>query len=105
MEKLSFNAAVIWARWTEHVGLNTSYYHPVNYYFTGPGDYTSWYGTKTDLGWEIDFGLSYKIMEGLTYSLAAGVLLTGDSFDQNVGGVHEDWGPMWMVNNELMYEF
>ena len=45
-------------------------------------------------------------MEGLTYSLAAGVLFTGDSFDYvGAGGTHEDWGPIWSVNNTLMYKF
>jgi hypothetical protein len=102
-EKLSLNAAVIWARWTEHVGGNTPYAHPVDYYYN---DFTSWYGSKTDLGWEVDFGLSYQIMEGLTYSLATGVLFTGDSYDyMGTGVTHQEWGPMWMVNNELLYEF
>jgi len=100
--KLSLNAAVIWARWTEHVGLNTVYDHPVNYY--SDSAYNSWYGSKTDLGWEVDFGLSYEIMEGLTYTLATGVLFTGDSYDYTSAG-HQQWGPMWMVNNELLYEF
>jgi hypothetical protein len=103
MEKLSINAAVIWAKWTEPVGGSTSYMHPVNYY---SNNYTSWYASKTDLGWEIDLGMNYEIMEGLTYSLAAGVLFTGDSFDYvGVGGTHENWGPMWTVNNNLIYEF
>ncbi len=30
--KLSLNAAVIWAQWTEDVGHGTHYGHPVNYY-------------------------------------------------------------------------
>jgi len=103
--KLSLNAAVIWARWTEHVGANTIYGHPVNYYSVwGPAAYGSWYGSKTDLGWEVDFGLSYEIMEGLTYTLATGVLFTGDSFDYSSGG-HQDWGPIWLINNELKYVF
>ena len=103
--KLSLNAAVIWARWTEHVGGTTEYTHPANYYSGyGAGTYASWYGSKTDLGWEVDFGLSYEIMEGLTYTLATGVLFTGDSFDYNTG-THQDWGPIWLINNELKYEF
>ena len=32
--KLSLNAAVIWAKWTEDVGLGTPYDHPVEYYGT-----------------------------------------------------------------------
>ncbi|MBN2225286.1 MAG: hypothetical protein JW765_11455 [Deltaproteobacteria bacterium] len=107
-EKLSINAAVIWARWTEPVGLTSAYDHPVNYY-AGLGKYNQWYNSATDLGWEIDLGLSYEIMEGLSYTLAAGVLFTGDSFDYvgDPGGAntHESWGPIWTVNNNLIYEF
>jgi hypothetical protein len=103
--KLSLNAAVIWARWTEHVGDNTVYNHPVDYY--SDSAYDSWYGSKTDLGWEVDLGLSYEIMEGLTYTFAGGVLFTGDSFDYSseADASHQEWGPIWMINNELMYEF
>ncbi|MBN2225285.1 MAG: hypothetical protein JW765_11450 [Deltaproteobacteria bacterium] len=105
MEKLSLNGAVIWARWTEPVGTYSYYYHPVNYYL-GNNTYNSWYTDSTDLGWEIDLGLSYEIMEGLTYSLTTGVLFTGDSFDyEGAGGTHENWGPIWTVNNNLIYEF
>jgi hypothetical protein len=106
MEKLSLNAAVIWARWTEPVGGNTPYVHPVNYYAAGGWSFDCWYASTHDLGWEIDLGLSYEIMEGLTYSLAAGVLLPGKSFDyEGVMGTHEKWGPIWTVNNNLIYEF
>jgi hypothetical protein len=104
MEKLSLNAAVIWARWTEPVGFDTAYIHPVRYY--SDGGYFSWYGSSTDLGWEVDLGLSYEVMEGLTYTLATGVLFTGDSFDyRGAGDTHENWGPIWTVNNNLIYEF
>jgi hypothetical protein len=99
--KLSLNAAVIWAAWTEAVGVGTPYGHPVSYYGNG---FAAW-SHSHDLGWEVDFGLSYEIMEGLTYSLATGVLFTGDSFDYGVGGVEQDWGPIWTVNNNLIYEF
>jgi hypothetical protein len=103
MEKLSLSAAVIWARWTEAVGYSTRYNHPANYY---TGGYISWYDSTHDLGWEVDLGLSYEIMEGLTYSLAAGVLFPGDSFDYSgAGATHEKWGPIWTVNNNLIYEF
>ena len=44
-------------------------------------------------------------MEGLTYSLATGVLFTGESFDYDIGGVKQEWGPIWTVNNNLIYEF
>jgi hypothetical protein len=101
--KLSLNAAVIWARWTEDVGTTRPYGHPASNYSALA--YAAWYGSKAELGWEVDFGLSYEIMEGLTYSLNTGVLFTGDSWDYNVGGTHQDWGPIWMVNNEILYEF
>ncbi len=100
--KLTLNAAVIWAKWTEDVGAGTPYGHPVSYYGNG---YTPFGYASTDLGWEVDFGLSYEIMEGLTYSLATGVLFTGESFDYLGGGVKQEWGPMWTVNNNLIYEF
>jgi hypothetical protein len=105
MEKLSLNAAVIWAKWTEPVGSHTEsyYYHPATYY---RASFNSWYAESTDLGWEIDLGLSYEIMEGLTYTFAGGVLFPGDSFDYvGVGNTHEKWGPIWTVNNNLIYEF
>ena len=85
--------------------MTLAYDHPVNYY---AGMTTMIHGTpaSTDLGWEIDLGLNYEIMEGLTYSLAAGVLFTGDSFDyEEWSGTHEKWGPIWTVNNNLIYEF
>ncbi len=46
-------------------------------------------------------------MEGLSYSFGAGVLFTGDSFDyvNALTGEREDWGPIWSINNTLMYEF
>jgi hypothetical protein len=103
MEKLTLNAAVIWAKWTEPVGQATPYPHPANYYV---GGFNSWYDSTTDLGWEIDLGLKYQIMEGLTYTFAGGVLFTGDSFDYvGMGATHENWGPIWMINNVLTYDF
>jgi hypothetical protein len=105
MEKLSLSAAVIWARWTEPVDDDTFYEHPVNFY-AGWGTHISWYGSSHDLGWEVDLGLSYEIMEGLTYTFAGGVLFPGDSFDYlGVNNTHEKWGPIWTVNNNLIYEF
>jgi len=103
-EKLSLSAAVIWGKWTEPVGNNTPYAHPVDFYHKG--GYAAWYGTKSDLGWEIDLGAKYQIMEGLSYTFSGGVLFTGDSFDyMGAGGTHEDWGPIWMINNVLTYDF
>ncbi len=107
MEKLSLNAAVIWAKWTQPIGLATPYTgHPVDYYLE-TSKFLPWHGKSTDLGWEVDLGLNYQIMEGLTYSLAAGVLFPGHSFDyvNNVDGSREHWGPIWTVSNTLLYEF
>ena len=93
MEKLSINAAVIWARWTEPVGFNYRL-RPPGQLLLGMATYTPWYDSTTDLGWEIDLGLNYEIMEGLTYTLAAGVLFTGDSFDYwEPGGNARELGP------------
>jgi hypothetical protein len=104
-EKLTLGAAVIWAKWTEPVGANSAYGHPMDYYNPAM-NYMPWYNGSMDLGWEIDLNTSYKIMEGLTMNIAAGVLFTGDSFDYvGVGGTHEEWGPIWMFNNTLTYEF
>lgn len=121
IDKLSINAAVIWAKWTEPVGvsfLNTTrgnyvnskgaaYAHPafVNGLVGSGYLYSSW-DVSDDLGWEIDFGFSYEIMEGLTYSFAAGVLFTGDSFDyEKADGTRGDWGEIWSISNTLLYEF
>jgi hypothetical protein len=106
MEKLSLSAAVIWAKWTEPVGSDAGYWHPVDYY-VDKDPYTPWYDKSTDLGWEIDLGAKYQIMEGLSYTLSAGVLFPGKSFDYvgENGTSHEKWGPIWMLNNNLTYEF
>ena len=114
MEKLTISGAVIWAKWTNPVGTNPftgsltnpAYGHPINAWGTANGNTIRSWKASDDLGWEIDLGASYEIMEGLTYSLAAGVLFTGDSFDYvGAGGTHEDWGPIWTVNNTLVYKF
>jgi hypothetical protein len=113
VEKLTVNAAVIWAKWTNPVGTNPltgdytnpAYGHPVNVWGSNY-NLQSWKASD-DLGWEFDLNVSYEIMEGLTYTLAGGVLLTGDSFDyvNPVTGGREDWGPIWSVSNTLMYKF
>ncbi|MBN1572095.1 MAG: hypothetical protein JW984_02745 [Deltaproteobacteria bacterium] len=116
VEKLSLNLAVVWAKWTEDVGENFAgtraalvtakgpgYPHPASLY--GNYWYQSW-DAGDDLGWELDFGFSYEIMEGLTYSLSAGVLFTGDSWDyEKADGTRGDWGEIWSITNQLLYEF
>ncbi len=121
IEKLSINAAVIWAKWTEPVGdsflittrgnyvrsKGAAYPHPafINGVVGSGYNYSSW-DVSDDLGWEIDFGFSYEIMEGLTYSLDVGVLFTGDSLDyEKADGTRGDWGEIWSISNTLLYEF
>jgi hypothetical protein len=104
VEKLTINAAVIWARALEEWGVNADYYGATpTFYFPAT--------TSRDLGWEIDLGVSYEIMEGLTYSFSGGVLFTGDAWDYDADGTlgppydREHWGEVWSVINELKYEF
>ena len=125
IENLTIRGAAIWAKWTKPVGYATpvnnfdltarggsvnskgsGYLHPMmdfgNYW------YDSW-EVSTDLGWEFDLGFSWRILDGLTYSCDAGVLLTGDSFDyakwNGTSFEREEWGPIWRVVNTLTYEF
>jgi len=116
IEKLTLNASITWAKWTEEVGQNlggtraafvgakgSAYEHPARIYGNYP--YQSW-DASDDLGWELDFGFSYEIMEGLTYSLGVGVLFTGDSWDyEKADGTRGDWGEIWSISNQLLYEF
>ncbi len=116
IEKLTLTASVTWAEWTEDVGINfagtraalvtskgSAYSHPA--YFYGNNLYESW-DTSDDLGWEVDFGFSYEIMEGLTYSFNMGVLFTGDSWDyEKADGTRGEWGEIWSITNSLVYEF
>ena len=116
IEKLTLTTSVTWAKWTEKVGRNTlgtratlvtskgsAYRHPAAAY--GNYNYQSW-DTSDDLGWEIDFGFSYEIMEGLTYSFNMGVLFTGDSWDyERADGTRGDWGEIWSITNALTYTF
>jgi len=116
IEKLTLNASFTWAKWTEDVGVNlggtrtaivqakgSAYFHPATMY--GNYGYQSW-DADDDLGWELDFGFSYEIMEGLTYTFSAGVLFTGDSWDyEKADGTRGDWGEIWSISNQLLYEF
>jgi len=117
MDKLTISGAVIWAKWTEAVGINAgtrgalfapdspAYFHPVIYYAGENYRYNSW-EVSDDLGWEIDLALSYEIMEGLTYSFEGAVLFTGDSFDyEKDDGTRGEWGEIWSFFNTLQYEF
>ena len=105
MDKLTINAAVIWARGEHRVGPNSYRGHPANYYGKWNYDVVN----DADYGWEVDFGFSYEIMEGLTYSFAGGVLFTGDAWDYDAdtgaGVDRQNWGEIWSIVNTLTYEF
>ena len=117
-ETLDIHGAFVWAKYTEPVGRdardaglnripdwNAFYGHPMNYvrgaYTYLPAD------VSDDLGWEIDAGLTWSIMEGLTLSSEFGVLFTGDAFDyRNIQtGEREEWGEIYRWINTLTYEF
>jgi hypothetical protein len=103
VEKLTIYANVIWAQFVEDVGVGDYYAHPADYY----GNFGPTYSITSDneLGWEIDLGFSYEIMEGLTYSFDAGVLFTGDAFDYFDGVGRDSWGEIWSVRNTITYSF
>ncbi len=119
MEKLDIHGAVIWAQYTEPVGryagatyglfIQPFYGHPMNYTLpsTGAGgQYVPAHGSH-DLGWEVDLGMTYQIMEGLSLNSEFGVLFTGDAFDywSPVDGQDHDWGNIYRWVNTLTYEF
>jgi hypothetical protein len=119
MEKLDIHGAFIWAKYTQPVGryamwnfapYQPFYGHPMNY--TNPNGPVPDYmpaGASDDLGWEIDLGMTYEIMEGLSLNSEFGVLFTGDAFDYMTGNplapVHNDWGAIYRWVNTLSYEF
>jgi len=124
-EKLDIHGAVIWAQYTEKVGryadfggigdLATQpfYGHPMNYLNPKGSlpDYIPAHASH-DLGWELDLGFTYDIMEGLSLNSEFGVLFTGDAFDYKTGimGVtstyrDHSWGPIYRWVNTLTYEF
>jgi len=118
MDELEIHGALIWAMYTQPVGRNAVdaagnpipdnhafYSHPMNYtnnnYTYIPA------GVDDELGWEIDFGLTWTIMEGLSLNSEFGVLFTGDAFDYRdpVTFEREEWGEIYSWTNTLMYEF
>lgn len=113
MEDVIVYMAVIWAKWTDAVGTDPltspgsspAYPHPANYYSTYAPGWRSW-SASDQLGWEIDAGVSYEVVEGLTLSCGGGVLFTGDSWDYvNWDGTHGGWGTIWSVMTDLTFEF
>jgi len=128
IEKLNIHGNVIWAKYTQPVGRYANYSflggglnpfrpqpfygHPMNYALDPAG--TKYYipaKASDELGWEIDLGATYEIMEGLTLNSEFGVLFTGDAFDyqtggpMGAGGVVHSWGPIYRWVNTLTYEF
>lgn len=128
-EKLDIHGAFIWAKYTQPVGrygwkglggvlpnftgTQPFYGHPMNYVNGSKGtpDYVA-DGESSDLGWEIDLGATYQIMEGLSINSEFGVLFTGDAFDYVTGNlavpasvVSHDWGAIYRWVNTLTYEF
>jgi hypothetical protein len=124
IDSLDIHGAFVWAKYSEPVGRwatdangnlvdnwNAFYGHPMNYAY---GNYTNLTGgaitpagVSDDLGWEIDFGVTWTIMEGLTLNSEFGVLFTGDAFDyrNTVTGEREEWGEIYRWVNTLTFEF
>jgi hypothetical protein len=113
IEKLDIHGAFLWAKYTQPVGRYAGgvttgtqpfYGHPMNYLNAGnmyiPAEASS------ELGWEIDLGATYEIIEGLSLNSEFGVLFTGDALDYlDGGGVRHSWGPIYRWVNTLTYEF
>jgi hypothetical protein len=122
MENLDIHGAFIWARYVHSVGRyavtaagapaahwDRYYGHPMNYMWGLAGNMYVPAGVSSDLGWEIDLGVTWTIMEGLTLNSEFGVLFTGDAFDYRrfgyFGGPSVDWGEIYTWVNTLTYEF
>jgi len=115
IEKLDIHGAFIWAQYTQPVGRYAGgvtagkqpfYGHPMNYLSPNGTVYTPVRASR-ELGWEIDAGLTYDIMEGLSLNSEFGVLFTGDAFDYitPLDGATHNWGPIYRWVNTLTYEF
>jgi len=136
IEKLNIHGAFIWAKYTQPVGRyawkgdgagsmaelgatltgsQAFYGHPMNY-ANGSGSFPDFLpaNVSDDLGWEIDLGMTYQIMEGLTLNSEFGVLFTGDAFDYLTSASfanpaapisRHDWGNIYRWTNTLSYEF
>ncbi len=125
IEKLDIHGAFIWAKYTEPVGRyarnsagalvhnwNAFYGHPMNYITPSPlsaGEEFVPAGVSDQLGWEVDLGATYQILDGLSLNSEFGVLFTGSAFDYRengiAGGDRESWGPIFRWINTLTYEF
>jgi hypothetical protein len=127
-DKLDIHGAFIWAKYVEEVGrgavdaagtpleVSTGVYrvppyygHPMNYMDMFLGGLYVPTGYSDDLGWEIDIGVTYEIMEGLSFNSEFGILFTGDAFDYRAlglgGGPSKDFPNIYRWVNTLTYEF
>lgn len=119
-ENLDIHGAFVWAKYTEPVGRyaqdvngnlvdnwHAFYGHPMNYATMSSNHTYIPASVDDDLGWEIDFGVTWTIMEGLSLNSELGILFAGDAFDyrNTVTGEREDWGEIYRWVNTLTYEF
>jgi hypothetical protein len=122
IDQLDIHGAFIWAKYTYEVGRyamdangnpvnnwNAYYMHPMNYMNGSGGNYYAPAGLSDDLGWEIDVGLTWGIMEGLTFNSEFGVFFPGDAFDyrrwDGANWEREEWDEIYRWTNSLTYEF
>jgi len=122
IEDLDIHGAVIWAKYTEEVGRyaidaagnpvhnwHAYYMHPMNYMDGSSGSYYHPAGLSDDLGWEIDAGFTWSIMEGLTLNSEFGVFFPGEAFDYRIfngtSWEREEWDEIYTWTNTLTYEF
>jgi hypothetical protein len=127
-DKLDIHGAFIWAKYVEEVGrggcnaaatpleyvgggysIPPYYGHPMNYMDMFQGGLYVPAGYSDDLGWEIDLGFTYEIMEGLSFNSEFGILFPGNAFDYRrdgfAGGPREDFPNIYRWVNTLTYEF
>ena len=87
------------------------YLHPMNYMNGSGGSYYYPAGVDDDLGWEIDAGFTWSIMEGLSLNSEFGVFFPGDAFNYRILNTNtgvweeEEWDPIYRWTNTLTYEF
>jgi hypothetical protein len=66
-------------------------------------------GFDDEYGWEIDLGVSYELMDNLTYQVDFGYLVTGDFFDHEWDGsavvATDDAEDVYTLTHRLTMEF
>ncbi len=58
-----------------------------------------------EYGWEIDLGISYALLDNLTYAVDFGYLMTGDFFEGNSVTENFDTNDIYVMNHRLTMEF